>query len=53
MATLVIKCECGYVVRGADEHELLERAGLHIQQTHPALEGKVTQANLLAMAEEE
>jgi predicted small metal-binding protein len=48
----VINCECGYEVRGADDKELLSRARQHISESHPELEGKVADADLLAMAEE-
>jgi predicted small metal-binding protein len=49
----VIKCECGYVVRGDSESELLERAGSHVRESHPDLVGKITNDDFLAMAEVE
>jgi predicted small metal-binding protein len=49
----VIKCECGYVVRGESESELLELAGSHVRESHPDLVGKITDEDLLAMAEVE
>ena len=49
----LIKCECGYVVHGKNDEELLEHAERHIQQTHPDLVGNVSREDLLAMAEEE
>jgi predicted small metal-binding protein len=49
----LIKCECGYVVRGETEGELLERARSHVRESHPDLVGKVTNDDFLAMAEEE
>jgi len=48
----VIKCECGYVVRGDTDEELLAGAREHIQDAHPDLVGKVGDDDLLAMAEE-
>ena len=48
----VIKCECGYVVRGDTEEELLASAREHIREAHPDLVGKVEDDDLLAMAEE-
>jgi predicted small metal-binding protein len=49
----LIKCECGYVVRGESESELLERAASHVRESHPDLVGKITNDDFLAMAEVE
>lgn len=49
----VINCECGYVVRGEDDEQLLQRAERHVQESHPELARTVTREDLLAMAEEE
>lgn len=49
----VIRCECGYVARGADEETLLAEAKRHIESDHPELVDQVTRDDLLAMAEEE
>ena len=49
----LINCECGYVVRGQTEEELLTRAEEHVDRDHPDLVGKITREDLLAMAEEE
>jgi predicted small metal-binding protein len=48
----VINCECGYVVRGESDEELLAGARSHIQEAHPDLVGKVGDDDLMAMAEE-
>jgi predicted small metal-binding protein len=48
----VINCDCGYVSRGQTEDELVEQANRHIEEVHPALAGKVSRDDLLAMAEE-
>ena len=50
---MLINCECGYVVRGDNEDELLERAEEHVNRDHPELVGKITRDDLLAMAEAE
>lgn len=47
----VIACECGYVVRGATDEELLTRALDHMRDAHPDVLGSVTPDQLLAMAE--
>jgi len=48
----VIRCECGYVARGASEEELLSEADRHIRTNHPDLVGRVSRDDLLDMAEE-
>jgi len=47
----LINCECGQVVRGETEEELLRNAEAHVQRDHPELVGKITREDLLAMAE--
>lgn len=46
----VINCDCGYVVRGESDEELLEGARAHIRDQHPDME--VSDDQLLGMAEE-
>jgi hypothetical protein len=48
----LINCECGQVVRGETDDELVRNAQEHIDRDHPELVGKVTREDLLAMAEE-
>lgn len=48
----VINCDCGFVVRGETDEELLEGARAHISSDHPDMVGKVADEDLLAMAEE-
>ena len=47
----LINCECGQVVRGDTDDELLANAEEHINRDHPELVGKITREDLLAMAE--
>ncbi len=49
---LVIKCECGYVIRGEIEPEFLANARNHIDEAHPEAR-PMTDAHLLEMAEEQ
>jgi predicted small metal-binding protein len=49
---MVINCDCGYTVRGESEEELLSAAHKHIQDDHPDMVGKVTDEQLLSMAQE-
>jgi predicted small metal-binding protein len=48
----LINCECGQVVRGETDDELIRNAQAHINLDHPDLIGKITREDLLAMAEE-
>ena len=48
----VINCDCGFVVRGDSDDELLANARNHIASDHPDMAGKVGDEDLLAMAEE-
>ena len=47
---LTIRCQCGHVVRGEDERRLLKAAHDHVRSAHPELVGRLTDAELLAMA---
>ena len=46
-----ITCECGKVVRGETEHELVEQTLEHLRRDHPQLVGKVTREDIVAMIE--
>jgi predicted small metal-binding protein len=48
----LINCECGQVVRGENDEELLRNAEEHVNRDHPELVGKITREDLLGMAEE-
>jgi predicted small metal-binding protein len=48
----VINCECGYVVRGESDEDLLDGAHKHMSEAHPEMVGKVSDDDLLAMAQE-
>jgi predicted small metal-binding protein len=49
---MLINCECGHVVRGENEDELLRNAEEHVNRDHPELVGKISREDLLGMAEE-
>jgi predicted small metal-binding protein len=49
---LVINCDCGFVVRGETEDELVAGGEAHMADAHPDMAGKVSREDLLAMAEE-
>lgn len=48
----VINCECGEVVRADSDDELIQKVEQHVGESHPALVGKLSRADVLAMAEE-
>jgi hypothetical protein len=48
----IINCECGYVVRGETDDELVENALAHLERDHPELIGKRSAEDILAAAEE-
>ena len=48
----LINCECGQVVRGDSDDELVANALAHIDRDHPDLVGNVSREDLLAMSEE-
>lgn len=48
----LINCECGQVVRGESDDELIANAEAHIRRDHPDLAGKISRDDLLGMAEQ-
>ena len=48
-----IDCECGEVVRGADDEELVAAAQAHVVASHPELVGKLSRDDILGMAQED
>jgi len=49
----IIVCECGIVVRGADEQDLLRGARVHMESNHPAIAEEITDVQLLALSHED
>jgi predicted small metal-binding protein len=49
----LINCECGEVVRGNNDEELLAAVQVHISRDHPELVEKLSKEDILSMAEEE
>lgn len=46
-----ITCECGQIVRGETEHELVELTYDHLRSDHPQLADKVTREEIVALIE--
>jgi hypothetical protein len=51
--TRVIVCECGTVIRGQSERDLVAGAREHMQTNHPVIAAHVTDGELLALSHEE
>ena len=48
----LINCECGEIVRADTDDDLVAIVGAHVNRDHPELVGKMSRADVLAMAEE-
>lgn len=48
----LINCECGEVVRGKDDDEIVAAVEHHVERDHPELVGKLSREDILAMSEE-
>ena len=48
-----IVCQCGFVIRGEDDEQIVERGREHMEANHPAIAAVITAEELLQMAEEE
>jgi predicted small metal-binding protein len=49
----LINCECGYVVRGDNDDELVANAEQHMREVHPEMAGQMSRDQILAMATDE
>jgi predicted small metal-binding protein len=47
-----ITCECGHVIRGETDDEVVEGAREHMRQDHPELLDRVSRDDLLGWIEE-
>ena len=48
----LINCECGQVVRGETDDELVAATTEHVERDHPELVGKLSREDILAMSEQ-
>jgi predicted small metal-binding protein len=46
-----IVCECGYVVRGDTEDEVVDLTVDHLRSDHPRMAGEVTRDDIVALIE--
>jgi hypothetical protein len=51
--TKVINCECGHVVHGETDDEMVEKTTQHVEERHPELAGQMSRDQILSMIEEE
>ena len=49
----VVNCECGEIVRAENDGELVALVEAHVERNHPEMAGKLSEADILGMAEEE
>jgi predicted small metal-binding protein len=49
----VIVCECGTMVRGETERELLSEGRRHMSSNHPQIAEQINDSDLLALSQEE
>ena len=49
----VVNCECGEVVRAADDAGIVGAVESHVERNHPDMVGKLSRQDILGMAEEE
>jgi predicted small metal-binding protein len=48
----IINCDCGAMIRGETDDELVANADRHVREAHPELAGKISREDFLEMAEE-
>ncbi len=48
----IIRCQCGFIGRGETADQAAAVIEEHMRSDHPELVGKVTHADVVAMAEE-
>jgi predicted small metal-binding protein len=48
----VIRCQCGFLARGASPDDAADALEAHLRADHPELAGRVIREDLLSMAEE-
>lgn len=48
----IVNCECGQLVKGQTDEELIANVEAHVKEQHPELVGKLTREDILAMSEQ-
>jgi predicted small metal-binding protein len=48
----IVNCECGHVVRGETDDEIVSSTEEHIRDVHPDLVGQLSRDQILDMSEE-
>ena len=52
MGAKIINCECGQVVRGETDDELVANVEAHVRDRHPDMVGTMSREQILGMAQE-
>ena len=50
--SLLVNCECGRVIRGETQDEIIAKVEEHVAEDHPQLVGKLSRDDITAMTEE-
>jgi hypothetical protein len=50
--TKAVNCECGELVQASTDEDVIAKVRAHIEAKHPDLIGKLSVADILAMAED-
>jgi predicted small metal-binding protein len=50
--SLLVNCECGRIVKGETEDEIVAKVEQHVAEDHPELVGKLSREDIVAMSEE-
>jgi predicted small metal-binding protein len=50
--SLLVNCECGRVIHGETQDEIVAKVEEHVAQDHPQLVGKLSREDIVAMTEE-
>jgi len=46
-----ITCECGHIVQGDTDDEVVDRTLAHLSRDHPQLAGQITRDEIVALIE--
>ena len=49
---LLVNCECGRIIRGETQDEIVTKVEQHVTEDHPQLVGKLSREDIVAMTEE-
>lgn len=50
--SLLVNCECGRIIEGETQEEIVSKVEQHVSEDHPELVGKLSREDIVAMTEE-